>query len=131
MVDAVRGDGRTGREGFVSTLKDLIKDRESGIGAPLDLNGELGPPRLRLILCVLRPLVNCMSQRLVLSSSMSIPRPTAVLPLGLPNEMPDLRGGYKRCFCFGNSYMYVGVGGPMVCRVEANGLYLGVSSNGY
>jgi hypothetical protein len=27
--------------------------------------------------------------------------------------------------------MYVGVGGPMVCRVEANGLYFRVSSNGY
>lgn len=48
-VDAVRGEGRTGRVGFVSRLNDLIKDRESGIGAPFPLNGE-GPPRLRLML---------------------------------------------------------------------------------
>jgi hypothetical protein len=60
MVEAVRGDGRTGRDGFVSTLKDLIRDSESGIGAPLDLNGELGPPRLRLIMSVLQPLAKCM-----------------------------------------------------------------------
>ncbi|EHL02167.1 hypothetical protein M7I_1761 [Glarea lozoyensis 74030] len=52
MVDAVRGDGRTGREGLVSTLNDRIKDNESGMGAPFDLNGELGPPRLRLMLSV-------------------------------------------------------------------------------
>jgi hypothetical protein len=52
IVDAVKGEGRTGRVGFVSRLNDLIKDNESGIGAPLVLNGELGPPRLRLILSV-------------------------------------------------------------------------------
>ena len=52
IVEAVRGDGRTGRDGFVSTLKDRIRDSESGIGAPFDLKGELGPPRLRLILYV-------------------------------------------------------------------------------
>jgi hypothetical protein len=49
IVDAVRGEGRTGRAGLVSMLKDLIKDSESGIGAPFALN-ELGPPRFRLIL---------------------------------------------------------------------------------
>lgn len=29
-VDAVSGEGRIGRAGFVSILKDLIKDAESG-----------------------------------------------------------------------------------------------------
>jgi len=52
MVDAVRGDGRTGRVGFVSMLNDLIRDRESGIGAPFALNGEPPPPRFRLIVPV-------------------------------------------------------------------------------
>lgn len=52
IVDAVRGDGRTGRVGFVSILKDLISDNESGMGAPLVLNGELGPPRFRLMVKV-------------------------------------------------------------------------------
>jgi hypothetical protein len=47
IVDAVRGEGRTGRVGFGS--KDLIRDKESGMGAPLALNGELGPPRTRRI----------------------------------------------------------------------------------
>ena len=47
MVDAVKGDGRTGLVGFVSLLNDLIRDNESGIGAPLPRNGELLPPRLR------------------------------------------------------------------------------------
>lgn len=49
MVDAVNGDGRTGLAGLVSILNDLIKDNESGIGAPLPLKGELLPPRLRRI----------------------------------------------------------------------------------
>ena len=49
IVDAVSGEGRTGLAGLVSTLKDRIRDRESGIGAPLLLNGELPPPRPRLI----------------------------------------------------------------------------------
>lgn len=45
IVDAVRGEGRAGRAGFVSTLKDRIKDNESGIGAaPFALNGEAPPP---------------------------------------------------------------------------------------
>lgn len=52
IIDAVRGDGRTGRVGFVSMLKDRIKDSESGIGAPFALKGELGPPRFRLMLSV-------------------------------------------------------------------------------
>jgi hypothetical protein len=50
IVDAVRGEGRTGRVGFVSMLKDRINESESGIGAPFALNGELGPPRFRRIL---------------------------------------------------------------------------------
>lgn len=33
MVEAVRGDGRTGRAGFVSMLKLLIRERASGIEA--------------------------------------------------------------------------------------------------
>jgi len=49
IVDAVRGEGRTGRAGFVSMLNDLIKDSESGMGAPFALK-ELGPPRFRLML---------------------------------------------------------------------------------
>ncbi len=53
IVEAVRGDGRTGRVGFVSILNDLIRDNESGIGAPLVLNGELGPPRFRLMVTVI------------------------------------------------------------------------------
>ncbi len=52
IVEAVRGEGRTGRVGFVSILKDRIKESESGIGAPLALKGELGPPRFRLIVTV-------------------------------------------------------------------------------
>ena len=52
IVEAVRGDGRTGRVGFVSILNDLIRDNESGMGAPLVLNGELGPPRFRLMVTV-------------------------------------------------------------------------------
>jgi hypothetical protein len=61
MVDAVRGDGRTGRVGLVSRLKERIRDNESGIAAPLALNEEL-PPRFRLILsrvglCVFRKLL--------------------------------------------------------------------------
>ena len=50
IVDAVRGEGRTGRVGFVSMLKDRMRDNESGIGAPFALKGELGPPRFRLML---------------------------------------------------------------------------------
>lgn len=58
IVEAVRGEGRTGRVGFVSILKDLIKDNESGMGAPLVLNGELGPPRFRLMVIVLNYVSN-------------------------------------------------------------------------
>lgn len=56
IVEAVRGEGRTGRVGLVSILKDLIRDSESGIGAaPFALKGEEPPPpRLRrmVALCV-------------------------------------------------------------------------------
>lgn len=52
IVDAVNGDGRTGREGLLSTLNDRMSDSESGIGAPLALKGELGPERPRLIVAV-------------------------------------------------------------------------------
>lgn len=38
IVEAVNGDGRTGRVGLVSMLKDLIRESESGIGAPFALN---------------------------------------------------------------------------------------------
>jgi hypothetical protein len=48
MVEAVRGEGRIGRAGLVSILKDLSRETESGIGAPLLLKGE--PPLFRLIL---------------------------------------------------------------------------------
>jgi hypothetical protein len=51
MVDAVSGEGRTGRVGLVSILNDRIKDNESGIGAPFPRKGEL-PTLLRRILCV-------------------------------------------------------------------------------
>lgn len=36
-VEAVNGDGRTGRVGLFSILNDRIRDRESGIGAPFPL----------------------------------------------------------------------------------------------
>ena len=49
MVEAVRGDGRIGRAGLVSMLKERRRDTESGMGAPLPRKGEL-PPLLRLIL---------------------------------------------------------------------------------
>lgn len=49
IVDAVRGDGRTGRVGLVSMLNDRMRDNESGMGAPFVLKGELGPPRFRRI----------------------------------------------------------------------------------
>lgn len=65
MVEAVRGEGRTGRVGLVSILKDLIKDSESGMGAPLVLNGELGPPRFRLMVTVFMCLLMCPSDSLI------------------------------------------------------------------
>lgn len=86
IVDAVRGDGRTGRVGLVSILKDRIKDSESGIGAPFVLNGELGPPRFRRILnyglfqYVTPPLLISMYHGLL-----------AVEPFGLPDGMPGLQ----------------------------------------
>jgi hypothetical protein len=48
MVEAVRGEGRMGLAGLVSRLKDLRRDTESGMGAPLPRKGEL-PPLLRRI----------------------------------------------------------------------------------
>ena len=45
MVDAVSGEGRTGREGFVSELNDRTKDRASGTGA-FALLANVGPPGL-------------------------------------------------------------------------------------
>jgi hypothetical protein len=51
IIDAPRGEGRTGLAGFVSTLKDLIRESESGMGAPPPLNGD-PLPLLRLILIV-------------------------------------------------------------------------------
>lgn len=55
IVDAVRGEGRTGRVGFVSMLNDLIRESESGIGAPFVLKA--GPPRFRLMIAVGVPIV--------------------------------------------------------------------------
>lgn len=54
MPDAPRGDGRTGRAGFVSALKERTRARESGIGAPLLRNEE---PLFLLIVggCVAQP----------------------------------------------------------------------------
>lgn len=37
ILEAVKGDGRTGLVGFVSMLKERISDRESGIGTPWPL----------------------------------------------------------------------------------------------
>jgi hypothetical protein len=51
IIDAPSGDGRTGLAGFVSTLKDLMREIESGIGAPLPLKGD-PLPLLRLIVVV-------------------------------------------------------------------------------
>jgi predicted transcriptional regulator len=44
MVDAVNGEGRIGRDGFVSELNVLIKDRASGILAVFDLLANVVPP---------------------------------------------------------------------------------------
>lgn len=33
MLDAPRGEGRTGRAGFVSAEKERMRERESGMGA--------------------------------------------------------------------------------------------------
>lgn len=48
IVEAVSGEGRTGRVGFVSMLKERMRDSESGIGAPFVRNGE-PPPRFLLM----------------------------------------------------------------------------------
>lgn len=71
IVDAVRGEGRTGRAGFVSMLKERIKDSESGIGAPFALNGELGPTRFRRMVNAL----NVSNNVLPADSHMYNPRP--------------------------------------------------------
>lgn len=47
MVDAVKGDGRTGLVGLVSILKERMRESESGIGAPWPRYGEPLPPLLR------------------------------------------------------------------------------------
>lgn len=44
MVEAVRGEGRTGLEGFVSELKVLMSDRASGTGGALVLLAKVVPP---------------------------------------------------------------------------------------
>ena len=50
IVEAVSGEGRTGLAGFVSELKDLIRDNAAGTGAAFAL-AKVGPPDLwRLIL---------------------------------------------------------------------------------
>ena len=80
IVDAVKGEGRTGRAGFVSMLKDLIKDSESGIGAPFVLNGELGPPRFRRManVCVFQEMFSPLILMCIFHGL------SAVLPFGLP-----------------------------------------------
>lgn len=84
IVDAVRGDGRTGRVGFVSMLKDLIKDNESGIGAPLVLNGELGPPRFRRMVTVIISRMDVPQQCSYVPHGLP-----AVVPFGLPDDLPE------------------------------------------
>ena len=87
IVDAVRGEGRTGRVGLVSILKDRINESESGIGAPFALNGELGPPRFRRIL-------KMWTFQIIIPSSShmyKIHGLSAVVPLGLPEERPGLQ----------------------------------------
>lgn len=44
MVEAVRGEGRTGREGFVSELKVRMSDNASGTGGALALLAKVVPP---------------------------------------------------------------------------------------
>lgn len=56
IVEAVKGEGRTGLVGFVSRLKERIRERESGIGAPFPRNEELGPPRFLLMVMFQRVL---------------------------------------------------------------------------
>ena len=46
IVDAVRGDGRIGLDGFVSELKDLINDNASGTGAAFALLANVEAPGL-------------------------------------------------------------------------------------
>ena len=86
MVEAVRGEGRTGRVGFVSMLNDRIKDKESGIGAPVARKGELPPllPRRIVRLCMFYP-----SLRLAHESVHGL---SAVVPVGLPDGWPGLLG---------------------------------------
>lgn len=87
IVEAVSGEGRTGRVGLVSMLKDRIKDRESGIGAPFPRKGELPPPLPRRIVCLMyscQPLFPPMLISMFHGLS-------AVVPLGLPDVRPGLR----------------------------------------
>ena len=46
IVDAVRGDGRIGLDGFVSELNVLIKDNASGTGAAFALLANVEAPGL-------------------------------------------------------------------------------------
>ena len=46
IVDAVRGDGRIGLDGFVSELKDLTNDNASGTGAAFALLANVEAPGL-------------------------------------------------------------------------------------
>lgn len=72
--------------GFVSILKDRIRERESGIGAPFPLNGELPPARFRLMLS------ECVQKDASLPNFLRVSHGlSAVVPFGLPDVGPDLR----------------------------------------
>lgn len=93
IVDAVRGEGRTGRVGLVSILKDRINDSESGMGAPFALNGELGPPRFRRML-IYEFVSNICSPPNLISICHGL---SAVEPCGLPDERPGLQIEFEMC----------------------------------
>lgn len=93
-MDAVSGDGRTGREGLLSTLNDRMSDSESGIGAPLALKGELGPARPRLIVTIDMNVSGSLDGDTQCNSHGRL----AVVPFGLPGQgqvWEDRRG--KSC----------------------------------
>lgn len=46
IVDAASGEGRTGLDGFVSELKDLTSEYESGTEGAFALLAKVGPPLL-------------------------------------------------------------------------------------
>jgi hypothetical protein len=99
IVEAVKGEGRTGRVGLVSILKDRINDKESGIGvAPLALNGEPPGPRFRLILDVCMWVCNYVYAYMFKPKVASPPTLmrlfhglSAVVPVGLPEGRPGLQ----------------------------------------